>query len=229
MGAMASLTRETLRGLAGRKSFDRGLDYLGRVSGLHRQGDEVRATVSGTRRYRVELRTGRRFTWDCACPWAQEGNCCKHVVAVALVHLYEQEHGPTAPAVPVPEDYLRSLNREELLSLLLDETERSPALALDLRIRAAASAGDLDALRALIDGALRITDPVPFEQAAEYARAVRSAADAVGLLTSSGRTEEAMELADLLYSLTEGADDMVEDPDGEVLAALEHLRESGGL
>lgn len=68
MGAMTSLTRETLLGLAGRKSFDRGLDHLGRVSGLLRQGGSVRATVSGTRRYRVEPCTGRWFSWDCTCP-----------------------------------------------------------------------------------------------------------------------------------------------------------------
>ncbi|MDT0330024.1 SWIM zinc finger family protein [Nocardiopsis lambiniae] len=226
---MTSLTRESLRDMAGHTSFDRGIDYLDRVSGLLHQGDSVRATVSGTRRYRVELRTGRRFSWDCTCPWAQEGNCCKHVVAVALVHLYEQEHGSTAPAVPDPEDYLRSLDREELLSALLAETDRSPALALDLQMRAAASAADLDALRVLLDGALRLTDTVPWEQAAEYARAVRGAADAVDLLASSGRVEEAMELTDLLHSLTDEAEDMVEDPDGEVVAALEHLRASGGF
>ncbi|CAL9387031.1 hypothetical protein SUDANB121_01187 [Nocardiopsis dassonvillei] len=226
---MASLTRATLRELAGPRSFDRGLDHLGRVSGLLRRGDSVRATVSGTRRYRVELRTGGRFSWDCTCPWAQEGNCCKHVVAVALVHLYEQEHGPTTPAVPDPEAYLRSLDREELLSLLLAETDRSPALALDLQVRAAASAGDTEALRVLLDEALRLTGPLPFDQAADYARAVRSAADAIGLLADSGRVEEAMELADRLHSLTEEAEDMVEDPEGDVLAALEHLRGFGGF
>lgn len=225
---MTSLTRETLHDLAGRKSFERGLDYLGRVTGLLHRDDSVTATVSGTRRYRVRLDTGTRFSWDCDCPWAQEGNCCKHVVAVALVHLYEQEHGPTAPAAPDVETHLRSLDRDALLALLLAEADRSPALSLDLQVRAAASAGDTDALRTLLEGALRLTSPVPWEQAADYARAVHSAVDAVGLLASSNRAEEAMELSGLLHTLTEDAEDMVEDPDGEVLAALEHLRDPTG-
>ena len=221
---MPELSRDLLLKLAGRKSFDRGLDYLGRVSGLRGDGTAVRATVRGQQRYRVRLTAGGAFSWHCDCPWAEEGNCCKHVVAVGLVHLYEREHGGTASSVPDVASHLRALDREQLVELLLEEADRSPALALDLEARAAVAAGNSEALRTLFEGALHATEPVPYEQAAEYARAVHSAVDAVQELERSGRTEDSMELFNAVLSFTSEAEEMVEDPDGEVLSALERLR-----
>ncbi|MFD6949080.1 hypothetical protein A6A08_06895 [Nocardiopsis sp. TSRI0078] len=221
---MAELSRDHLLDLAGQKSFDRGLDYLGRVSGLRKRGKAVHATVGGQRRYRVRLTAEGAFSWHCDCPWAQEGNCCKHVVAVGLVHLYEREHGGAAPSVPDIASHLDTLDREQLVGLLLEEADRSPALTLALEARAAVAARDPEALRTLFEGALRVTEPVPYEQAAEYARVVHSAADAVRELERSGQVEAAGEFLDTVLTLTDEAEEMVEDPDGEVLSALEHLR-----
>lgn len=220
---MSDLSRGLLLKLAGRKSFDRGMDYLGRVSGLRADGKSVRATVRGQQRYRVRLTAAGAFSWHCDCPWAKEGNCCKHVVAVGLVHLYEREHGGTASSAPDVASYLRTLGRERLVKLLLEEADRSPALTLDLEARAVVAAGDSEALRTLFGDALRVTEPVPHEQAAEYARAVHSAVDAVRELERSGRTEDSMELFNAVLSFTGEAEEMVEDPDGEVLSALERL------
>ncbi|NYH55718.1 putative Zn finger protein [Nocardiopsis arvandica] len=220
---MPELSREHLLELAGQKSFDRGLDYLGRVSGLRQSEGAVHATVSGRRRYRVRLTTEGVFSWHCDCPWAEEGNCCKHVVAVGLVHLYERKHGSAAPPVPDIASYLYTLDRERLVGLLLEEADRSPALTLALEARAAVAARDPEALRTLFEGALRVTEPVPYEQADEYARAVHSAADAVEELECSGRAETAGEFLDAVLAFTGEAEEMVEDPDGVVLSALERL------
>src|SRR5699024_10297653 len=89
--AIAELSREHLLDTAGRLSFERALDYLDRVSGRRFGDGWVHATVSGGARYRVRLTDEGAFSWDCDCSWAEEGNCCKHVVAVGLVHLYERE------------------------------------------------------------------------------------------------------------------------------------------
>jgi uncharacterized Zn finger protein len=220
---MPELSRDLLSKPAGRKSFDRGLDYLGRVSGLRADGKTVRATVRGRQRYRVRITTEGAFSWHCDCPWAEEGDCCKHVVAVGLVHLYEREHGSARPSVPDIASYLHTLDRERLVELLLEEADRSPALTLDLEARAAVAARDPEALRTLFEGALHVTEPVSREQAAGYARAVHSAVDAVRELEGSGRTEDAMELFNAVLSFTSEAEEMVEDPDGEVLSALERL------
>jgi uncharacterized Zn finger protein len=218
------LSRDQLLDLAGRKSFDRGLDYLGRVSVLRRSEGTVHATVSGRRRYRVRITTEGAFSWHCDCPWAEEGNCCKHVVAVSLVYLYEHEHGESAPSVPDIASYLNGLDRERLIELLLEEADRSPALTLALEIRAAVAARAQETLLALFEGALRVAEPVPYEQADEYARAVHSAADAVQELAGSGQTEAAMELFSAVLAFTSESAEMVEDVDGAVLSALEHLQ-----
>lgn len=225
---MHELSRDLLLDLAGRRSFDRGMDYLGRVSGLRVGEGSVYATVNGQQRYRVRFTPAGTFSWDCDCPWASEGNCCKHVVAAALVHLYEREHGIASPQVPDTASYLHGLDHGRLVDLLLEEAERSPALALELEVRAAVAAGDLDALHALFEGVLRISDPVPYEQAADYARAVHSAVDAVQELERSGREEDARELCDAVCSFTGEAEEMVEDLDGAVDTALERLREYSG-
>ncbi|WP_236567968.1 SWIM zinc finger family protein [Nocardiopsis sp. FR6] len=221
---MPGLSHERLLDLAGRKSFDRGLDYLGRVSGLREGGGAVHATVGGQRRYRVRITTEGSFSWHCGCPWAEEGNCCKHVVAVGLTHLYECEHGGTPPSAPDVASYLYALDHERLVELLLEEADRSPSLALALEARAAVAAGDPEALRTLLESALRTTEPVPYEQAAEYARVVHYAVDAVRELERSGRAEAAGELLDAVLALTDEAEEMVEDLDGEVRSALERLR-----
>lgn len=220
---MSELSRESLMDLAGHKSFDRGLDYLGRISGLRTGQGVVRATVAGRRRYRVRVTTESAFSWHCECPWAEEGNCCKHVVAVCLVYLYEREHGATAPTVPDAAAYLNTLDHGRLVELLLEEAERSPALTLRLEVHAALAAGELDALHVLFEGALRVTEPLPFEQASVYARAVHEAVDAVRALEESGRAEAAMELHDAVCEFAHEAEEFVEDLEGEVLSALESL------
>src|SRR5262249_9127249 len=70
---------------------------------------------------------------------------CKHCVAVALVFLYHAEHGTLARVADEPGDsgdlagYLTGLAHAELVDLLLDATERDPALGQRLALRAAAA------------------------------------------------------------------------------------------
>lgn len=222
--AMPELSREHLLDTAGQLSFDRALDYLDRVSGRRFSDGWVYATVSGRARYRVQLTDEGAFSWACDCPWAGEGNCCKHVVAVGLVHLYEREHGEPSLEVPSIERHLRSLDHESIVGLLLAEAEHSPALTLELEARAAVAADEPKVLHALFESALHLSDPVPHEQAAEYARAVHSAADAVQALEEGEQTEAAAELIDAVCAYTEEAEDLVEDLDGEVDTALDRLR-----
>lgn len=225
---MPELSREHLLELAGQPTFDRALDYLDRVSGRRFSQGRVHATVSGAARYRVQLADDGDFSWICDCPWALEGNCCKHVVAVALVHLFDREHGEQAPQVPEVAAHLRSLDHESLVGLLLAETEHSPALALGLEARAAVASGAPGALTSLFESALEVPEPVPQEQSADYARAVHTAIDTVRMLEETGRAEAAAELFEAVCAYTEDAEDLVEDLEGEVAAALDQLHESEG-
>jgi uncharacterized Zn finger protein len=54
------------------------------------------ATVEGTEDYRVKLMMGSSgLSFSCECPYADEGNFCKHCVAVGLawLALREAQHG----------------------------------------------------------------------------------------------------------------------------------------
>ncbi|WP_017577712.1 SWIM zinc finger family protein [Nocardiopsis kunsanensis] len=223
---MPELSREHLLDIAGQPSFDRALDYLDRVSGRRLSQGRVHATVSGSARYRVQLSDEGNFSWGCDCPWALEGNCCKHVVALGLVHLFEREHGEQAPQVPDAAVHLRSLDHESLVGLLLTEAGYSPALTLALELRAAAAAGDTEALSSLVAGELEVHEPFPREQAADYARAVHAVVDTVQLLEETGRAGAAAEVLEAVYAYTDEVEDFVEDDDGEIAAALERLHQS---
>ena len=88
MPIMPGFTEADLRGLAGPRSFERGLRYAGRVADLDISGTQVSATVSGTDDYEVILVPGAAgLQWDCSCPFGQEGFFCKHCVAVGLAVL----------------------------------------------------------------------------------------------------------------------------------------------
>ena len=80
--------------MAGERSFERGEDYFDeeRVRSLVEFEGMLAATVVGTEDYRVKLMVGSGgLSFSCECPYADEGNFCKHCVAVGLAWLAERE------------------------------------------------------------------------------------------------------------------------------------------
>lgn len=79
------------------KILNRGYEYYMEdlVEDLHRDGDTIIATVSGTEDYEVEitLDSGEVEDMSCTCPYAEDGNNCKHMAAV----LYELEDRDEVP------------------------------------------------------------------------------------------------------------------------------------
>ncbi len=97
MSFIAELTRADVQRAAGRKSFDRALDYLGEVADLEITPAEITATVRGGREYDVRLRPGAHgLAGTCSCPQGQEGLFCKHCAAVGLVALEDSGTERTA-------------------------------------------------------------------------------------------------------------------------------------
>ena len=78
----------------------RGKKYAqeGAVEKLMKEGDRLRAIVTGTENYLVEisLRNGMPVTMDCTCPYASDGKNCKHMAAV-LFALENEEKGESRP------------------------------------------------------------------------------------------------------------------------------------
>jgi len=90
------LDYDTLKELAGTRSFTLGEDYYrqGAVRKVIVNGDKLTATVEGTERYKVVLKTGEgELDYRCSCPWYEETDeFCKHCVAAGLAYLRGEVH-----------------------------------------------------------------------------------------------------------------------------------------
>jgi len=86
-------------GLFAPQILDRGLDYYqrGLVTNFVTTNGQIQANVLGTERYRVTLtvQDDQLVDADCDCPYAAEGEYCKHMAAV----LFMLDETPTTPAV----------------------------------------------------------------------------------------------------------------------------------
>lgn len=93
---MGGLTEAKLRALAGERSFERGRGYVDEASGVEFGDGWIRASVRGTKRYDVELVLAgcRKPTGTCDCPYGQEGNFCKHLVALGLTAIAQEADLP---------------------------------------------------------------------------------------------------------------------------------------
>ena len=94
-----NLNRPMLLELAGERSFERGEVYFEeeRVRSLVEFEGMLAATVEGTEDYRVKLVVGSSgLSFSCECPYADDGNFCKHCVAVGLAWLAQREARTTS-------------------------------------------------------------------------------------------------------------------------------------
>ncbi|MEU3525171.1 hypothetical protein AB0E62_15065 [Streptomyces sp. NPDC038707] len=233
-----------LRALAGTRSFERGLGYLEAVSGLEVGDGSVTAVVHGTDVYEVELTHGgdEGISGRCDCPYGQEGNFCKHCVAVGLTVLRRAKTIPHQRAAArarasTLEGWLSALSRDELLALVREHVAEDRELRRRLELRAAAARSDLRTVR---DRVVALIDPRPFARygyieyvdAAGYARQVAEAADALRALIAGRQAAQAVGLAEEALRALGEAYGEIDDPDGvigEAAAAMAkaHLEACG--
>lgn len=226
---MPSYTREDLLEMAGTKSYQRGIDYVSRVTGVTVDGKTVRGIVSGSCSYRVELTPRRRgLEWDCDCPWAEDGNFCKHCVALGLVHLDNTERGVELSSTPDVRSLLESLERTELVELVLEAAGTVPELRRRLELRAALAEGGSasGSGRAMVDAALRLGEYVEYGSAREYAERVHGVVDELERLVGAGSTAEAEVLARHAIGVLGEHAGMVDDSSGYVGGAGDRLVEA---
>lgn len=149
------ITIDTLMDLAGKKVFWRGKDYyadnaVGRVRVI---GDTIKAQVRGSEIYQVELSEHNgRLVCHCTCPHADEGNFCKHCVAVGLAWLGGAADRPDSDGEDenktiagkgrridpwqAIQSYLEAQPHETLTALLLDLARRDDRLYQSLLLKA---------------------------------------------------------------------------------------------
>ncbi|WP_324338216.1 SWIM zinc finger family protein [Baekduia sp.] len=226
---MEVLDEEVLAGLAGPRSFARGLGYAadGAVAGLRVAGEVVEATVQGTHAYRVRLGvgTGGRVEHSCSCPAAEDGACCKHCVAVGLRWLRGHDG---ADEEQVLRAYLHGLGVDGLVDLVVEQAgvdlrfgERLAARAL----RAADGPVDMGACRALLDRAMRVRGYVDYQEAWGFFQGVEDAIDTIAELLEDGHSGEVVELCEHAAGLLDATVGEVDDSDGGTMDALGRLEE----
>ncbi|MFZ4301991.1 SWIM zinc finger family protein [Streptomyces cinereoruber] len=225
---MGSLTEAKLAQMAGKRSFERGLGYTDAVSGIEVGDGWIRAFVHGTERYEAELLLGKRgrLSGRCDCPYGQEGNFCKHLVALGLTVIEQEkdilQRGELARDRTRGLDaWLSSLSREELLALLQQETAEDRQLRRRLELKAASARGDLDGIRARIRelfdiGPFARYGYVEYTDAQAYADQAGQAVTAIKALTGSGRPSDAMVLAQEAISLLAAVVESIDDSDGSL-------------
>jgi len=119
------LTSDALPELADANSYERGETYLeeGRVVSVAENLNVVTGRVQGTAAYQVKLwAEDGQLAASCTCPWAAEGNFCKHCVAVGLAWLEQDSEmnggepkagkTPTKPKI-TPDDVRAMLESED--------------------------------------------------------------------------------------------------------------------
>ncbi|MFJ5633232.1 SWIM zinc finger domain-containing protein [Streptomyces goshikiensis] len=225
---MGGLTEAQLRAVAGERSYERGLGYVDAVYGIEVGDGWIRASVRGTERYEVRLVPGRRgkLAGTCDCPYGQEGNFCKHLVALGLALIGQQTdlsrgRKSARDRARGLDAWLSGLSREELLALVREETAEDRQLRRRLELRAASARGDLAGIRSRVREMLDIGPfaqygHVEYADARAYADQAGQAVSAVRSLTGSGRAADAMALAREAIGLLAAAVESVDDSDGRL-------------
>ncbi|GIF43001.1 SWIM zinc finger family protein [Actinoplanes xinjiangensis] len=189
---MAWFTDADLRRLAGSKSYERGAEYVDAVGTVDELPDGVVATVEGTESYVVRLVDRRGLRGECSCPWGEDGNFCKHCVAVGLSLLAAGPVRSGGGARRGPVDlraYLEAVDRSALVDLVVELAADDPALYRKLSLRAATHGGpDVKELRRLVGG-LRARGFLSYGRSFEYARKAADVLDALDSVAAAHPAE----------------------------------------
>ncbi len=106
-----------------------------------RSGDSIRAGVLGSSLYGVRLWVIRgQLRYSCDCPVGEEGEFCKHLVAVSLAWLANPAGGKTAGGGVTEKTirrYLSGMEKEALMDFILEQAACDGDLYDQLKLAAA--------------------------------------------------------------------------------------------
>ena len=232
-----TFTEDDLRARAGDASFARGRTYLDAVADLEVTTDGVTATVYGGDAYRVTLADiDEGLSGTCDCPFGQDGNFCKHCVAVGLVVLGRELDLPRARSAAADrgrrlESWLETLSRDRLLTLLRERLAEDSGLRRRLEVRAAAEQAEVDVaglrgqIMSLLDTAPHARyGHVEYADVPGYTAQAGEAVEALRSLTAAGKAAQAAALAREAIGRVHSVYEQIDDSSGtvgEVAADLE--------
>ncbi|HJX90251.1 MAG TPA: SWIM zinc finger family protein [Pyrinomonadaceae bacterium] len=224
MSLLDCLTESLLRSSAGDRWFARGRSYQqeGRVTALSAAADSVSARVVGTDTYRVRLSCEKsRINYSCTCPVGEDGNFCKHCVAVGLAWLDQEKSELRVPvsrqkAEASLQSFLAGFDQKALVNLVLGEASRNRRFRERLELEAARkhpSAIDLSKFKKAITSATRTSD-IDYHSMSRFARRVLEVIESIRDLLDDGHSVAVVELTEYFLSRLEKAIGEVDDSDG---------------
>jgi hypothetical protein len=228
------ITHDELEALAGERSFARGEEYFesGCVHSLSENLNVITAEVQGTSIYGVRLwAEDGELSASCTCPWAEDGNFCKHCVAVGLAWLArdraaakgEPEKG-RARAKPklTPDDVramLKAEDKDHLVEMIMEHAADDRGLAERLVMKAARrrpGGTDVATFRRVLTDAFSTGGFVDWRGAWAYARRIHEAINGVEEFLNEGHAAEVLDLIEHALRQCERALGQVDDSDGAV-------------
>lgn len=131
---MIDLNEDDLRQMCTKSSFDRGERYFEerRVRIKQATPTSIKAVVSGTDDYQVEIELDEEFSGKCNCPYDLDG-LCKHIVATFLAVIRDDTEIEPLMKKSIfeledNESLLRRADPDALRSFLLSEMQQRPDL-----------------------------------------------------------------------------------------------------
>lgn len=237
-----TLTLAEVQALADPKTFARGKAYFhdGAVSRLEEHEGALRASVRGTRRYRVKLTVTNdgELAYECNCPVGDDGVFCKHAVAVALswlensgeevFHAEEKTHEKPRKKRKTYEEvireYVATLDKDALHELLLEAVEHDLTLRDKLLLAArAAQASDLPSMKTAVRQATRLYRPLDWREAGAYGDSLMSLADMLRQRLAGPHAAQVVELSELAIAGAEKSLEQIDDSGGEVMPGIMEL------
>jgi uncharacterized Zn finger protein len=247
------LTLKTVREMADERSFARGLAYFheGAVGLLRERKGVLHADVSGSYLYHVTLSESLdgELEHDCTCPVGQDGDFCKHAVAVALSWLEnsgeesfppEGESGGARSGKPRKKrktqadtisDYLNTLPEAALKDWLMEAASRDKGIRDKLLLNARVASGGkknasgLSALRSALLKAARQSVFLDWQQAEDFAERLHDAAQLIEERIPLGEPGLPAIIEEMIQQ-AESSLENVDDSNGAVQEALRRLGEA---
>lgn len=234
------LSPAKLKRLAGPAVFSRGEAYFNSstVTRLKMADDVLSARVAGSYPYAVSLwEEDDGIEYECSCPHGEEGNFCKHCVAVGLAWLAETRAAGGTKSVRQKKnnpwkditDFVGLQDAATLAEWLLETAKRDDVLYENLLLKAQRTAGPastIKAFRAAIDRAVETGGYVDWHEASTYAAGLENIADSLAELLQQGQAAALIELAEYAITRVEAACEYVDDSNGgEMTDMLERLGE----
>jgi uncharacterized Zn finger protein len=239
---LRNLVAKRLERMTGSAYYSRGNAYFsdGRVSWFDlAEDDRITARVKGTRNYEVRFwQEDGGLGYDCDCPVGQDGEFCKHCVALGLAWLAEDDQTPAPLTAEKPRkgsspmteirEYLGTLESAALIDLLMEACGHDDRFREQLLLKAGSLKGVGAAVKGWKEAFKRATSVrgfVEYDEMPDFIAGIDVVVDALAGWIDSGQAAPVVDLAEQAISRLEAIMGECDDSDGELGGVVGHLAE----